>query len=220
MLVEDLNEIDLDNEEDLFEANLKNVEEGGEDNKGEHRKEKPKHKNSEDNDDDDDEVNISDDIDDEMLGKEKSDAFKIHLSHPKNRSKLAAPEITGAENYDFQIMDELFAFLDLGQEEMQPILCGYFNKIVQSLLNKVKSKLLSYVLLKRGGDIFNKLLDHLHHHSLALLMIELLQVKVLNVEPRDRFNSDFDSESDKKEGEDKDKGGEPKEEQKSTNPFE
>jgi hypothetical protein len=45
-------------------------------------------------------------------------------------------------------------------------------------------------------------LDHLHHHSLALLLIELLQVKVISTPARDRFDSgEFDD--DKKEPEDK-----------------
>ena len=62
------------------------------------------------------------------------------------------------DNYDFALIDELFAFLD---REPYPILCGYFNKIVQSLLGKVKVKLLTYVLVKRKGDIFDKLMQHL-----------------------------------------------------------
>jgi hypothetical protein len=66
-------------------------------------------------------------------------------------------------------MDELFGFFDIGDEydDLEPILCGYFNKIVKALLNKVKSKLLSYLLIKRDGDIFGILLNHLEHHSLA-----------------------------------------------------
>ena len=63
--------------------------------------------------------------------------------------------------------------------DIEPILCGYFNKIVQSLINKVKTKLLHYILLKREGDIFIKLLSCLQHHSLAQLLIELMQVKVV-----------------------------------------
>jgi len=64
-------------------------------------------------------------------------------------------------------------------ESIEPILCGYFNKVIQALLGKIKVKMLKYILLKRNGDIFMKLLNCLQHHSLAQLLIELLQVKVI-----------------------------------------
>ena len=66
---------------------------------------------------------------------------------------------------DYSLLDELFEFLE--QEEMEPILCGYFNKIIQSLLAKIKHKTLVYLLINRNGDIYNKLLLHLEHYSLA-----------------------------------------------------
>jgi len=34
------------------------------------------------------------------------------------------------ENYDFSLMDQLFSFLETNPDDIQPILCGYFNKIV------------------------------------------------------------------------------------------
>jgi hypothetical protein len=38
--------------------------------------------------------------------------------------------------------------------------------------------LLEYLLLKKEGKIFDGLLKHMSHHSLALLTIELLQVQI------------------------------------------
>lgn len=38
--------------------------------------------------------------------------------------------------------------------------------------------MLHYILLQRNGDIYGKLIKCLHHHSLAQLMVELLQVKI------------------------------------------
>jgi len=57
---------------------------------------------------------------------------------------------------------------------MLPVLCGYFFKIVSSLLTKEKQTTLEYLLIKRDGQIFDGLLKHIRHHSLALLVIELL----------------------------------------------
>lgn len=76
-------------------------------------------------------------------------------------------------------MDELFGLLNEG-EPTEPILCGYFNKVIGGLLGKIKNKLLQYILLKRGGDIFDRLVANLQHHSLAQLLVELLHVKIVN----------------------------------------
>jgi hypothetical protein len=75
-------------------------------------------------------------------------------------------------------------------EDIEPILCGYFNKIVQHLLNKVKVKLLHYLLLKREGDVFIKLLSCMQHHSLAQLLIELLQTRVVPTKSHHHHHSD------------------------------
>ena len=61
---------------------------------------------------------------------------------------------------------------------MLPVLCGYFNKIFVSLLGKEKQTTLEYLLLKRDGVILDGLLKHIRHHSLALLLIELLQIQI------------------------------------------
>jgi len=37
-------------------------------------------------------------------------------------------------------MDELFGFFN--QEKLEPILCGYFNKVMQALITKSKTKIL------------------------------------------------------------------------------
>ena len=104
---------------------------------------------------------------------------------------------------DYQLLDELFQFLDQEDSELLPILCGYFNKIVTALLSKIKQKMLVYLLVERNGDVFNKLLNHLEHHSLAQLMIELMQLKIVSASaaPRDRFSSDFDKEENTEDGE-------------------
>jgi len=74
------------------------------------------------------------------------------------------------------VIDEFLEFFS--QDEIEPILCGYFNKIFQALLAKSKNKVLQYLLLHRKGDIFTMLLKNLQHHSLAQLMVELLQTKI------------------------------------------
>jgi len=57
---------------------------------------------------------------------------------------------------------------------MLPVLAGYFNRVVQSLLTKEPSKTIEYLLLRREGAIFDGLMNHITHHSIATLLIELL----------------------------------------------
>jgi len=61
--------------------------------------------------------------------------------------------------YDYSVMDELLDFFD--QDIIEPILCGYFNKVVQALVTKSKTKVLNYLLIHRKGDIFDQLLKHM-----------------------------------------------------------
>lgn len=104
---------------------------------------------------------------------------------------------------DYSALDELLDFLAQEPEELLPILCGYFNKVVTSLLSKIKQKMLIYLLVERKGFVFDMLMRHLEHHSLAQLMIELMQLKIVpaNQVVRDRFSSDFDKEDKTEDGE-------------------
>jgi hypothetical protein len=98
----------------------------------------------------------------------------------------------------------LFGFLEQGEDtELQPILCGYFSKIVTALLGKIKNKMLYYILIERQGDLFDKLMQHQQYHSLATLLIELLQLRIVSAATanRDRFSSDFDKDDKTDEGE-------------------
>lgn len=56
----------------------------------------------------------------------------------------------------------------------------------------MKVKLLNYLLLQKQGEIFNKLLNRLEHHSLAQLMIELLELKITLSKDVEKFNLDWD----------------------------
>jgi len=125
-------------------------------------------------------------------------------------------------NCDFSLMDELFSLLER-ETEIQPITCGYFNKIVVSLLGKIKRKMLFYLLIRRKGDVYLKLLALLEHHSLCSLLIELLYLKVTPATPsptsRDQFSSDFDKD-DKADKENGQEGEEEEEEKRELDPTE
>ena len=74
-------------------------------------------------------------------------------------------------------------FLEVPEERvdnevrLEPILCGYFNKIMTALLQKQKGKTLEYLLLVQKGKIFDNLLSHMQHYSLASLMLHFIGLK-------------------------------------------
>lgn len=76
------------------------------------------------------------------------------------------------------MIDELCEFV-YSDEELLPILCGYFLKICQQLLTKHKYPFLEYLLLERNGKIFDGLLKHIEHHSVALFLISLLETNIV-----------------------------------------
>lgn len=59
-----------------------------------------------------------------------------------------------------------------------------------------------YILIHKEGDIYNKLLNKLHHHSLAQLMVELLQVKLVTNKPKENFSLDWDNDEKNNDSED------------------
>lgn len=76
--------------------------------------------------------------------------------------------------------------------------------------------MLSYILIHRNGDVYNRLLGNLKHHSLSQLLIELLNLKIVATQQtssaRDRFSSDFDKETSSdldKEGDEEKKESDP-----------
>jgi len=88
-------------------------------------------------------------------------------------------------------------------DKMLSVLCGYFTKVINSILVKEKDKFLEYLLLKREGIIFDGLMRHMTHHSMAQLVIELLQVQIKPEDTRNKklnmYNSDGSDNEDNNE---------------------
>ena len=99
---------------------------------------------------------------------------------------------------DYTLLDELTSFLYEDADPL-PILCGYFHKIMDQLLLKQKQNILTYLLIEQNGKIFNALLDKLQHHSLAMILIKLLEVQI---QPESRKKESWDG-SDNSDFEDK-----------------
>ena len=131
--------------------------------------------------DDNVEIEESEDV---KEGEEGTKNTKTEETTPAKTSSLAqekesapAEPVEPVKRLDFTLMDSLTSFL-YSEDDPLPILCGYFNKIMQQLLIKQKNNTLEYLLVEQNGKIFHGLLKHLQHHSLALLLISLLEIQI------------------------------------------
>jgi hypothetical protein len=131
-----LDEIELEENDgqDDFEQNFKALEsnEGGENKAESGTRTSFTDKNKEGS--EEDEVNVDEDDEDE--GKKNTvhkPNITVKVTNTKT-SKLVQPPnsnlIPDEHLYDFSLLDELFGLLDPEEEEVEPILYGYFNKIV------------------------------------------------------------------------------------------
>ena len=85
------------------------------------------------------------------------------------------------------MIDAMSKFL-YEDEDPLPILTGYFLKIMEQLLDKQKQSTLEYLLIHQEGKIFNGLLRDLGHHSLATLLIKLIEQQI-KPEKKDKWDS-------------------------------
>lgn len=150
--------------------------------------------------DDDDEVQLEEPAEDVKDDDEK----KTNLANDSNATKLAGSQLSQPEEEqpgpkrDYTLIDTLCQFL-YEDEDPLPILTGYFLKVMEQLLDKQKQATLEYLLLHQQGKIFNGLLRHLDHHSLATLLIKLIEQQIKpekkdKWDTSDNYDLDLDSE--------------------------
>ena len=63
--------------------------------------------------------------------------------------------------------------------DLLPISCGYFKNILLKILLKQRKQVLKYLLLDTQGRTFDQLLKYIRYHSLADLLMELMQLSVV-----------------------------------------
>lgn len=83
------------------------------------------------------------------------------------------------EPKDFTLLDSMIDnFFDTPKQDMLPVLCGYFKKIITNLIKNERDLMLNYLFVKNEGKILDQLADHIDNDSLAGLAYELLQTQV------------------------------------------
>lgn len=69
--------------------------------------------------------------------------------------------------------------------ELLPVSCGYFKNILLKILLKQRKQVVKYLLLDTEGRAFDQLLKYVRYHSLADLLMELMQLSVVYQQPSD-----------------------------------
>lgn len=87
--------------------------------------------------------------------------------------------------------------------ELLPVSCGYFHSIVRQLLMKQRKVMIRYILHETQGRAFDRLVSYSHYHSLADLLVELMQINVV-YEPKNEVGSSLDEADDKASNESSD----------------
>lgn len=108
--------------------------------------------------DDDDEVNIEGD--------------SLDKTPPSTEDQTNEDEKeTSPEANEFPYLDHLFRFLD--SESLNLTSAGYFAKIVNNLLSKRTSELISYIY-ERKPEILQKMIQHIYSKSIAEFLAKML----------------------------------------------
>jgi len=108
--------------------------------------------------DDDDEVNIEGD--------------SLDKTPPSTEDQTAEDEKEDSpEANEFPYLDHLFRFLD--SESLNLTSAGYFAKIVNNLLSKRTSELISYIY-ERKPEILQKMIQHIYSKSIAEFLAKVL----------------------------------------------
>jgi hypothetical protein len=76
-------------------------------------------------------------------------------------------------------LDRLFKFIRTKEKPLNPVLSGYFSKLVTLLINRKQKNLIPYVFTDKS-DIIDCLVYHVYQKSIS----ELLN-KFLNIIPHD-----------------------------------
>ena len=113
-------------------------------------------------------------VDEEDIDLTKADSSEEVKSEPKEKAPVV--ELSEEEKAKFDLLDHLFIFLD-SEEELNPVLCGYFSKLVGVFLNRKSKQIYHYVYTHEDGQTLERLAKHVYSKSLTEILIKFLDVQ-------------------------------------------
>jgi effector-binding domain-containing protein len=76
----------------------------------------------------------------------------------------------------YMLLDRLFKFLEGPEDEpINPVLAGYFSKVVQLLVNRKQKQIMPYIVADEN-KVIEKLLRHVYSRSIAEIIHRLLHI--------------------------------------------
>ena len=82
----------------------------------------------------------------------------------------------------FVLLDRLFLFIEDTDEDLNPVLAGYFCKLVSLLISRKQKSLVPYIF-SPGSTIIDKLLKHVYQKSISEVLNKLLTQLDSDFEP-------------------------------------
>ena len=92
---------------------------------------------------------------------------RLDIPEANNTDASSVTTCTEPQNY---LLDHLFKFLRT-EERLNPVLSGYFSKLVSSLLRSRKKEMVDYI---NKENIFDLLLNHIYQDSISELVNKVL----------------------------------------------
>jgi serine/threonine-protein phosphatase 6 regulatory subunit 1 len=91
------------------------------------------------------------------------------------------PEEEEEKGGRFQLLDRLFKFVRTKGKPLNPVLAGYFSKLMTLLINRKSKNLIPYVFAE-NSDIIECLVYHVYQKSISELLNKFLNIMVHDFE--------------------------------------
>jgi len=78
------------------------------------------------------------------------------------------------------VIDILFSFLDT-EEELNPVLCGYFCKLIGNMMSNHR-KAMSFYVFNPQNKVIERMINHVYNRSIADTLTRFLNQDVLQSE--------------------------------------
>jgi hypothetical protein len=122
----------------------------------------------------------------EGASPEKEDEeSKVAMNNGEPESEDATVEPIEEMNMSpFQLLDKLFTFLNTEEKPLNPVLSGYFAKLVTLLLTRRQKQIVPYIFSEENDcQIIDQLVYHVYQKSLSEFLIKLLSLNTAEFEP-------------------------------------
>lgn len=94
----------------------------------------------------------------------------------------AATELTQADDQEeqepiskYMLLDRLFKFIRTDETPLNPVLAGYFCKLLILLINRKQKQIIPYIF-GQDSDVLDCLLKHLYQKSVAEILNKLMNI--------------------------------------------